>query len=89
MIIEGILNAFYYVFEFVFGWISLPSFPTDLTTNITTYLGYVFDNLDIIYLFIRPSTIKIALPILIAILNFERLYRFTMFIIRKLPFGIE
>lgn len=89
MIIEGLLNAIYFIFDLLFGWINFPDFPTTFTTSLNTYFDYIFDNLGLIYLFIRPITIKTAIPIFIAIISFDKIYKMTMFIVRKLPFGIK
>lgn len=89
MIIEGLFNALFGIFDLIFGWINLPDVPDSFMNTITTYFGYIFNNLQLIYLFIRPVTIKTAIPIFIAIMNFDKIYRFTMFLIRKLPIGVK
>lgn len=86
MIIEGIFNAFYTLFEVLFGWITLPDFPVTFKTSINTYFGYIFNNLQLIYLFIRPVTLKIAVPFFVAILNFDKIYSLVMFIVKKIPY---
>jgi len=89
MIVEGLLNGIYTLIELLFGWITLPNFPTQLTSSINSFFNVVFDNIGIIFLVVRPITIKIAIPILIAILNFDKVYKLTMYIERKLPLSIE
>ncbi|MFQ6972426.1 hypothetical protein [Enterocloster citroniae] len=40
--------------------------------------------------FIDMSMVKILLPVLLIVVNFEHVWKFTMFILRKIPFlGIE
>lgn len=85
MIIEAILNLVFTVLQFAFGWINLPAFPENLKTTIDTFLSLIFDNLTILGFFIRPTTIAITVPILIILLNFEHVYKFTMWIIKKIP----
>lgn len=85
MIISSILNLIKTVLFTVFGWINIPAFPTELTTNINSFLDLIFNNLRLLGFFIRPITLQIAIPILIVLLNFENLYKLTMWILRKIP----
>lgn len=86
MILEALLNLVFGLLKIVFGWISLPAFPEGLTTSIDTFLNLIFDNITLLGFFIRPTTITIVVPILIILLNFEEVYKITMWILRKIPF---
>lgn len=85
MIIQAILDLLKGVLFIVFGWINLPSMPEDITNTINSFFDLIFNNLDLLGLIIRPTTIKIAIPVLIIILNFEKLYHLTMWILKKIP----
>ena len=85
MIIQGILDLFKNVLFVVFGWISIPSFPTELTDSISSFFDLIFENLTLLGFFIRPSTLSIVIPMLIILLNFDNLYKLTMWILRKIP----
>ena len=85
MIIEAILNLFKTLLFTCFSWISIPAFPSELTENIDAFLDLIFENLTLLGFFIRPITLQIAIPILIILLNFENLYKLTMWILRKIP----
>ena len=85
MIIQSILNLVFGLLQVCFGWINLPSFPEGLTNTIDNFLDLIFNNLTILGFFIRPQTITIVIPILIILLNFDKVYKFTMWIIRKIP----
>lgn len=85
MIIEAILNLFKGLLFICFSWINIPSFPSELTTNINNFLDLIFNNLTLLGFFIRPITLQVAIPILIILLNFENLYKLTMWILRKIP----
>lgn len=85
-----IIEALCLVVEFLLGAILnvlevLPEFPAELVATINSYLSLVFDNVYLISFFVRLSTLKVVIPILILILNFERVYRFIMWILRKIP----
>lgn len=86
MILEILLNLVFGLLKIVFGWISLPAFPETLTSSIDGFLGLIFDNITLLGFFIRPITITIVVPILIILLNFEEVYKLTMWILRKIPF---
>lgn len=86
MILEALLNLVFLLLKIVFGWISLPAFPESLASSIDTFLSLIFDNITLLGFFVRPLTISIVVPILIILLNFEELYKITMWILRKIPF---
>lgn len=85
MILEAILNLFKTLLFVCFSWINVPDFPMELTENIDSFLDLIFDNLRLLGFFIRPITLQITIPILIILLNFENLYKLTMWILRKIP----
>lgn len=90
MILEILLNAIMSLLKMCFSWISLPQFPGDLTTSISSFLDLIFNNLSLLGFFIRPSTLVVVIPVLIILLNFDEVYKFTMWILRKIPFlGIQ
>lgn len=90
MIIEAIFNLLFSLFEFVFGGISLPSLPSEAQAIIDTTIEYMTSMAGIVGLFIDWDYVIILIPFLIAIINFERIWDFIMFILRKIPFlGIE
>lgn len=85
MIIELILNVFMVVIKAVFSWINLPDFPSEITSGITSFFDFLFNNISFLGFFIRPVTIKIVIPILLILINFERIYHFVLFILKKIP----
>lgn len=85
MILEAILNIFKALLFVCFSWINIPSFPEDLINTINSFLDLIFNNLTLLGFFIRPLTLQISIPILIILLNFDHLYKLTMWILRKIP----
>lgn len=85
MIIEAILNLLKTLLFTVFGFINLPAFPEDIMTNLDSFLDLIFDNLTLLGFFIRPSTLTLTIPLLIILINFDKVYKFTMWIIKKIP----
>lgn len=86
MIIEAILNLFLTLIEGVFGWINLPQLPASVTAVIDELFGYLAGAVGLLSIFIDFRMLRILLPILVIVINFDELYKFTMFILRKIPF---
>lgn len=83
-LVENILNGILALLDV------LPDFPEAFVNIINQFFDLIFDNLYLISFFVRMDTIKIAIPILLVIVNFERVYKFIMWILRKIPaLGIE
>lgn len=85
MILEAILNLIKVLLTFCFSWINLPAVPETVTLGINQFLDLVFNNVTLLGFFVRPLTFQIAIPLLLIIMNFEKLYRLTMWILRKIP----
>ena len=85
MILETILNLLKNLLFFVFNWINLPSMPETFVNSVNSFLNLIFNNLTILGFFVRIETIKIAIPILIILINFDKIYKLTIWILRKIP----
>lgn len=87
---DSILNALsdmlYVIIDFLLGWVNLPAFPEALSNSINSFLNLIFGNLSLLGFFIRPSTLRVAVPILVVLMNFEVLYKVIVWIIKKIPF---
>lgn len=90
MIIKGIFNLIYNLLNYVLLPIDLPDFPDTFTNALNDFIGYMEGAVGIVSLFIRPITFRTLLPLCIVMANFEKIYSFIMWVLRKLPFlGIE
>ena len=90
MIIKAIFDAILGVLKSVFGILpSIPQFPQNILNSLNTVFDTIFDNLDLLGLFVRIDTIKVLVPLLIIAINFEHIYHFTMWILKKIPLSIE
>lgn len=85
-LLNNLLNGLYYIIDFLFGWINLPSVPQSITNSINTFLNLIFDNLSLLGFFIRPSTLTILIPLTIIAINFKYIYKFIIWFLHKLPF---
>ena len=85
MIIEGITSAFKSVIQTLLSFINITGMPQSFVTSIDSFLDMVFGNVGLVGLFVRWDTVKIGIPILIAIANMDKIYDGVMWIIRKIP----
>lgn len=81
-----VVDGLYWICEFLFSWINIPAFPTSLSNSIDSFLNLIFDNCSLLGFFIRPATIKIVIPLLIILVNFEFIYKLIIWIAKKIPF---
>lgn len=87
MIIETLLNAMYYLVTGVLGFLpNVPSFPDSFNSSINTVLDTIFNNLDLLGCFVRPFTLQTIIPLAIILLQFDKIFGFIMWLVRKLPF---
>lgn len=90
MVLEAVFNALITVLESAFGWLSLPNFPPELIQAVDDFEDLIFSNAGLLSFFVHVNTVKVLTPLLVVVLNFERVYDLTMFVLRKIPFlGIE
>lgn len=64
----------------------IPDFPEELTNAIDNFFNLLFSNSGLVGFFVPMNLILIALPLALAIINFERIYNFIIWIVKKLPF---
>lgn len=83
ILIQGIVALQISVFSLL---PDLPNLPDAVISGVNAFLDIIFDNVGILGLFIPINTVKIVVPLVIAIANFDRIYKLVMWIIRKVPF---
>ena len=90
MFIESILNAFKSMLQTLFGWINIPGAGEEFESALSFFSSMLTSAQGLINLFIPWTLVRWGFPILIVVLNFEHIYHFIMFILRKIPMlGIE
>lgn len=85
-ILNTLLNGLYYIIDFLFGWINIPQVPDTIVDSINTFFNLIFNNLSLLGFFVRPTTLKILVPLVIVVINFKYIYKFIMWFLKKLPF---
>lgn len=85
MIFETFCNVVKNLMFFLFDFIQLPAFPSQLATSVNDFMNLLFNNIGLIGFFLPWDIIKICVPLVIAIANLDKLYDLTMWIVRKIP----
>lgn len=86
MILEALLNLISGLLKLIFGWINLPDLPPAITSVIDELFSLLTGSVGLMGVFIDISMVKILLPVLLIVINFDEVWKFTMFIVRKIPF---
>ena len=90
MILEAVFNLISGLVKIVFGWINLPDLPGSITSVIDELFALISGSVGIIGIFVDLNMVKILFPVLLIVINFDDVWKFTMFILRKIPFlGID
>lgn len=90
MILQAVFDLVRNVIKLVFGWINLPAMPEAVTSVIDELFALLRGSVGMMGIFLDLKMLKILLPVLLIVMNFEHVWKFTMFILRKIPFlGIE
>lgn len=89
MILLSLLELLFGILKVLFGWLSLPDMPAEITSVIDQVMVYIIDGLPIIWCFLDKKVTTVCLGISLACMNFEKIYDFLMWILAKLPIGIS
>lgn len=90
MIVEALINAITGVIKLlVLPFNILPDTPQALRDSVDYYFNLVFDNLDFLNFFVNVSTLKAVALIAIVIWTVDKTYSLLIWIIHKLPIGIN
>lgn len=85
MILKFLFDAIKVVLQTALGFINLPALPDQIIDGIYNFIDMIFDNMGIVGFFIRWDTVVLAVPLLIAVANMDKIYDGIMWIIRKIP----
>ena len=86
MILENLLNILLSSIEVILSLLSyLPSLPDELLSSAYSFIDLIFDNVGLLGLFIPISTIKVVVPLVLVIVNFDKIYKLTLWVLNKIP----
>ncbi len=90
MILEFIIGFIIDLVNFLLSLLpDLPGFDSTILNSLNTFINMIFNNLGLLGFFIHISTIKTLIPLVILVVNFDKIYHFAMWVIRKLPINIS
>ena len=86
MIVTAVLELCEMLLTIIFGLLpDIPNFDSGVLNSLNGFINLIFDNLDLLGFFIDIELVSALIPWLVIILNFEHIYDFIMWIIRKIP----
>lgn len=88
MLIEGLISIVLFLVKLVMAVLpDLPGLPDSAIASITNVINMAVSNAGaLIGIFVRVSTLKAAIPILIVLMQFDHILEFITWILRKVPF---
>lgn len=90
MILEWLFAAFIGILKTLFALIpNLPPLPSFLINSLEDFTNLIFANVQLLGYFISIPMIKVLVPLIIVVENFEHVYNFVIWIIRKIPISSE
>lgn len=84
MIIYGILSIIFGFLQIIFAPISLPDFPPEIVVYLRQALDAVKGALPLIWVFFDKSVVTVCIVIVLAVINFEKIYFFIIWLLKKL-----
>lgn len=69
---------------------NLPQLPDSILNGMNNFIDIIFQNVGLLNLFIPISTIKVAVGLVLIIVNFDKIYKLVMWVLKKIPiFGVK
>lgn len=84
MIIFGILSVVFGLLQVLFSPISLPDFPPEITHYLYQALDAIKGALPLLWVFFDKSVVTVCIVIVLAVINFEKIYFFIIWLLKKL-----
>ena len=90
MIIESLLEAIFALLQVIFSPIALPALPDVVADVLEQFKSIIVGGIGFLSVFVDFDVVKVLIPIVIVIANFDKIWPLIMFVLRKIPFlGIE
>lgn len=87
MILQSLLTVLFDFVHFVFDLFpNLPQVPTEFSNSVDKFLDVIFDGLGLFTVFVRPITVTLIVPIVILLINFDKVVSIVLWIVKKIPF---
>ncbi len=90
MIIKGLFELILGLLKIVFAPINLPDLPAGVQSVLDELVTVLTGAVGLLGIFVDMNVVKWIIPLVIVIVNFEKIWSLIMFVLRKIPFlGIE
>lgn len=86
MILELLFEFILLFLDLIFGWVSFPQIPDTIIYYVDYLFTYMGMGMRFISLFVNMELVKVCLPIILLVENFDKLYSVVMWILKKIPF---
>ena len=60
--------------------------PDNIIDSINSFINLIFDNLSLLGFFVRPTTLKILIPLVVFAFSFKYVYKIVIWVVKKIPF---
>lgn len=90
MIIKGLFELVFGLLQIVFAPINLPDLPDTIQNVLDRLIDVMKSAVGLFGVFFDMNVVKILIPVVLVIVNLDKVWNLIMFILRKIPFlGIE
>lgn len=90
MIIKALLELIFGLLQIVFLPINLPDLPAGVQSVLDELTAVLSGAVGLLGIFVDISVVKWLIPVVLVIVNFEKIWDLIMFILKKIPFiGVE
>lgn len=87
MLLEALFTVGKWLLSALFSLLDiLPEFPVELVSGLNSFFDLIFGNLSILGFFVPIGTLKVIIPLSLLVINFEEVYSFVLWVLRKIPF---
>lgn len=87
MILQAILQFLLDFVKVILDWIpNVPSVPKEFSTSVNIVFDTIFYNMQLFGLFIHLELFVVAVPLVIILINFDKVYSMIIWVIKKIPF---
>lgn len=87
MILQALLTLLFDFVNFVFSLFpDLPQVPTEFSHSIDVFFDTIFSGIGLFGILVRPLTLTLIIPIVILLINFDKIWSIIMWVVRKIPF---
>lgn len=90
MIIKGLFELVFVLLKIVFAPINLPDLPLVIQNVLDRLLEAMISGMGLLSVFVDLDVLMILIPVVIVVVNLDRVWGLIMFVLRKIPFlGIK